>query len=119
MARAIRMGAASLRVKPFRLVLTVLLSFVSFVLFGWASTMMLYNRRSVLVNSYYESGNPYVRLEKSYTFRSTDLLTNETQEKSVEGAPMGNREIAALGEGAVGIYGVKSTSVSNLIVSGV
>ncbi len=46
--QAFRMGARSIKVKPFRLVMTVLLSTISFSLFGASLTMSLFNEQAAL-----------------------------------------------------------------------
>ncbi len=45
---AFRMGAKSLRVKPFRLVMTILLSTVSFSMFGASMTLSLFNSKEAV-----------------------------------------------------------------------
>ncbi len=59
--QAFRMGARSIKVKPFRLVMTILLSTISFSLFGASLTMSLFNEQAALkstiernkINSFY------------------------------------------------------------------
>ncbi|MDE6201625.1 MAG: ABC transporter ATP-binding protein/permease [Clostridiales bacterium] len=63
---AIKMGAGSLKTKPVRLVFTILLSVVAFVLFGLASTLMLFDGREVSVQSFTDSNINYVSLGKIY-----------------------------------------------------
>lgn len=53
---AFKMGAKSLRVKPFRLVLTIFISFVAFAMFGLAVSFARINRPAVTVNSIEKSG---------------------------------------------------------------
>lgn len=43
LSRAVKMGASGLKTKPIRLFFTILLSVVSFTLFGVLSAMMLYD----------------------------------------------------------------------------
>ena len=42
-SRAIKIGASSLKIKPFRLLMTIFLSTISFTMFGVVSTLMLYD----------------------------------------------------------------------------
>ena len=53
---AFKMGAKSLRVKPFRLVMTIILSTIAFTLFGVSSTLSLFNTKLAL-NSTIEQNN--------------------------------------------------------------
>lgn len=70
---AVRMGASSLKTKPVRLVFTIILSVIAFILFGLASTLMLFDEKKVtietLVNSDYDTiilGKAYWQTEKGY-----------------------------------------------------
>lgn len=67
--KAFKIGASGLKLKPFRLILTVLLAVVSFIMFGLSSTMMLYNGEDVLARSFLESGDEYVSVSKRYRLR--------------------------------------------------
>lgn len=51
LGRAFRMGAKSLRVKPFRLVMTILLSTVAFSLFGASLTLSFFNTKSAMTSA--------------------------------------------------------------------
>ena len=70
-SKAIKIGASNLRIKPFRLILTILLSFAAFTMFGLFSTMMFYDRDSVLTTSFMNSDYKYLTLSKSYEYRQT------------------------------------------------
>lgn len=48
LTHAFRMGAKSLRIKPFRLVMTILLSTVAFSLFGASLTLSMFNAKSAM-----------------------------------------------------------------------
>ncbi|MDE5562030.1 MAG: ABC transporter ATP-binding protein, partial [Clostridiales bacterium] len=63
---AVKMGAGSLKTKPIRLVFTIFLSVIAFVLFGLASTLMLFDGREVSVQSFTDSNINYVSLGKIY-----------------------------------------------------
>lgn len=63
---AVRMGASNLKLKPVRLAFTILLSVIAFVLFGLASTLMLFNGDKVKVQSFTESTINYISLGKRY-----------------------------------------------------
>jgi len=61
---ALRIGASGLKVKPFRLFLTILLSFVAFGLFGLADTMAAYDKTNAMYNSLNESNISTVAISK-------------------------------------------------------
>ncbi len=71
MGKALKMGASSLKVKKFRLVLTVLLSVIAFIMFGIFSTLMTYNGDNVLINSYPLSYYDTIDLAKTYEISQT------------------------------------------------
>ncbi len=51
LGQAFRMGAKSLRVKPFRLVMTIILSTVSFSLFGASLTLSMFNKENAVIST--------------------------------------------------------------------
>ena len=63
---AIKMGGGSLKTKPVRLVFTILLSVIAFVLFGLASTLMLFDGHEVTVQSFMKSKINYISFGKIY-----------------------------------------------------
>lgn len=62
---AFKIGASGLKYKKFKLVMTVLLSVVSFGLFGLSDTMGAYDHVKVCTNSLIDTGVRYVSLVKS------------------------------------------------------
>ena len=66
MRHAMKIGASGLKTKPFRLIFTVLLCTVAFILFGTFSTMMVYDRESILRESLATSNYDTLVLEKQY-----------------------------------------------------
>ncbi len=71
MKYAFKMGASGLKHKKFRLIMTILLSCVAFVLFGLADTFASYDYVTTSVSSLTdpESQIRYVAFEKSYGFQ--------------------------------------------------
>ena len=65
--KSIKMGLSSLKTKPVRLIFTILLSVISFTLFGVASSLMLYN-----------SSHTY-----SEALRKTDYLSEKIQKRAL------------------------------------
>ncbi|MCM1367968.1 MAG: ABC transporter ATP-binding protein/permease [Roseburia sp.] len=63
---AVRMGASSLKTKPVRLVFTIILSVVAFILFGLASTLMLFDEKKVTVETLMTSDYDTIVLQKAY-----------------------------------------------------
>ena len=78
--KSIKMGLSSLKTKPVRLVFTILLSVISFTMFGVASSLMLYN-----------SSHTY-----SEALRKTDYLS-ERLDKRVKGQYV-NQELDSAGK---------------------
>ncbi|MBD5132001.1 MAG: ABC transporter ATP-binding protein/permease [Clostridiales bacterium] len=68
---AIRMGASSLKSKPVRLVFTIFLSIVAFILFGLASTLMLFDGQATTVQTFVDAEDKYMLLSKGYYYRYT------------------------------------------------
>ena len=123
MRHAIKMGAGSLKAKPVRLVFTILLSIIAFIMFGLASTVMLFNRRDVTEQSLMESSSiPYFALGKAYQVTSTyyngdkvdsvDVYTRETgyTQKEFE-------QLAEKFQGAMPKYSVDGISLRNVDMS--
>lgn len=63
---AIRMGGSSLKTKPVRLVFTIFLSVIAFILFGLASTLMLFDGKSVTKETLGDVGDAHIILSKAY-----------------------------------------------------
>ncbi|MCD8293969.1 MAG: ABC transporter ATP-binding protein [Clostridia bacterium] len=64
--RAIRMGLSGLKVKPVRLVITMILSVAAFVIFGLLSCLMMYNGATVAANTFATGDENYFALLKAY-----------------------------------------------------
>lgn len=102
--KAIKIGASGLKLKPFRLILTILLSVAAFIMFGLASTMMLYSERTVLVNSFLSSDCEYVTVLKRYETRHYfDGEYAYTADRTAKFTPA---EVKSFGDGAIGAYSV-------------
>lgn len=63
---AAKIGTSGLKLKPIRLLFTIFLSVVSFVMLGIVSTMMFYNYIDVAVNSIKNSDIEYLSIQKEY-----------------------------------------------------
>ena len=63
---AVKIGVSSLKVKPFKLFLTICLCSFAFILFGLLSTMMLYDDKEVFKSTLGNSNYDTFKLEKMY-----------------------------------------------------
>ena len=66
--KAFKMGASSLKIKKFRLALTIFLSFLAFMMFGLANTMSSYDNVKTTVNSIVDSKIEYATFSKQKSF---------------------------------------------------
>lgn len=71
---AFKIGAGALKHKKFRLVMTILLSCISFGLFGLADTFGAYNHIETCTNSLYDTGFEYVAMVKSKKVTDRDYV---------------------------------------------
>ncbi len=74
---AIRIGASSMKVKPFRLVFTVFLSLVAFVMFGLFSTLTFYNKTETALETYLRSDYEFLSLQNNYRYTGISYRGNE------------------------------------------
>ncbi len=70
MRHAMKIGASGLKTKPFRLIFTVLLSAIAFIMFGLFSTMMLYEKDATLYQSIDDAQPSVLRITKKYRYTS-------------------------------------------------
>ena len=66
MRHALRIGASSLKVKPFRLAFTILLSTIAFAMFGLFSTMTFFDPIESEIATYERMNYSQLRVEKGY-----------------------------------------------------
>ena len=78
---AIRIGASSMKVKPFRLFFTVLLSFIAFTLFGLFSTLTFYNEKDVMYETYLDSGYSTVNVAKRYHYENVNYVDGVEEDR--------------------------------------
>lgn len=71
---AIKIGVSSLKVKPFKLFLTICLCSFAFILFGLLSTMMLYNNKEVFKSTLSNSNYNTFKLGKFYKTNETSYF---------------------------------------------
>jgi ABC-type lipoprotein export system ATPase subunit len=82
MRHAMKIGASGLKTKPFRLIFTVLLSAIAFIMFGLFSTMMLYEKDATLYQSIDDAQPSVLRITKKY--RYTNFYESEDHSSSYE-----------------------------------
>lgn len=74
---AIKIGLSSLKVKPIRLLFTIFLCSISFLLFGLLSTMTFYNEESVFKDTLQKNNLEYIRIQKEYKANEISYYDNE------------------------------------------
>ena len=112
--KAIKIGASGLKLKPIRLIFTILLSVISFVMFGLSSTLMLYDGDSVLINSFMDSDYEYITLNKQYEVTITYSSDNYSY-VTYNSAKFTPAEVTALGgKSAFGTYSVNMNGFANV-----
>lgn len=110
--KAVKIGASGLKLKPFRLVATVFLSVVAFILFGFLSTMTFYDVDRVLAQSINESGYEYVMMEKNFV--TTNYNYNGSIYESASRARITPEDVISKGVDAFGAYRLNVYGSSNV-----
>lgn len=80
----VKIGLSIYKTKPVRFAFTVLLSVITFILFGIASTFMLFNGKQVAVNSFMNSNESSIVTQKVYyrdakTYKNNKLINEKTE----------------------------------------
>ncbi len=115
--KAVRIGASGLKLKPVRLVFTILLSCIAFTFFGLMSTMMLYDGDAVLAKSFEQSSYTQLDLNKYYNIvvqsNYDDNYYTYNKGYSTYFTP---DEVKKFDEkyGALGYYGLNYTDIGNV-----
>lgn len=98
-SRSFKMGASGLKTKPVRLIFTILLSVVSFTMFGVASTLMLYDSSYSLSKAMATMKRQDEAVGKKYELTSTYVrINNRTGEVENNGDPYTNSYYTYFGE---------------------
>ena len=71
--RAFRMGAQSIKTKPVRLIITILLCLVSFAFFGLADTVAAYDKNQTAINSIIDQQYDTLAVTSGYGALSSDI----------------------------------------------
>lgn len=97
-SRSFKMGASGLKTKPIRLVLTILLSVVSFAMFGVASTLMFYDPAYSLAKAMENMDRKSEAVTKNYRLTRTSItIDNATGEVTDRGNPYSTDDITYYG----------------------
>lgn len=120
-----KMGASGLKSKPFRLVVTVLLCFVCFAMFGMVDSFAAYDSKDAITNSMYDSGIDYAGFVK---YKKIDQDEFGSYEIATVMAAEDIKKIAEKGFDVMPVYGDLSyvssmedsflTSVSSVVYKG-
>ena len=128
-SHAIKIGASGLKTKPVRLAFTILLSVISFTLFGVLSAMMLYDPIYSIAVALQEENVETARLEKYYDYipiyYSLDSNGNKINEEKgdytmVQRTRLGKTELDELNDNEkglsfAGVFDIKNDFSDNLI----
>ncbi len=84
--KAFKMGASSLKSKPIRMIFTIILTVAALVMFGVASTLMLYDQSYSVKEALKNSDNDYEQINKLYKYEtiyhSYDLINDKDDVQS-------------------------------------
>lgn len=104
-----KMGASGLKSKPFRLVVTVLLCFVCFAMFGMVDSFAAYDSKDAITNSMYDSGIDYAGFVR---YKKADEGEFGTYEFSSAMTADDVRKLAEKGFDVLPVYGDISSPLS-------
>ncbi len=102
---AVKIGTASMKAKPIRLIFTIFLSFIAFTMFGLADTMAAYNQYTAMADSLRDSNMESIAfslyLKEEHSYKHNDEWVTEVYYRNREDT-MNEDDLAALEE-AIGI----------------
>lgn len=112
---AVKIGASGLKVKPFRLFFTILLSFIAFAMFGLFSTLTFYNAKTTAIETYKSSDYDYLFTNKLYKFETVNYsYGNETgRYSSTRNTRFSQADLAEAKEKYGSVYGAYNFSKDN------
>lgn len=114
MRKAFKIGVSNLKIKRIRLAFTIFLAAVSFIMFGLASTMMLFDETLVLTDSLLASDYNYLILTKNYEERIYFYGDTEVAYTRNNRTAFTPSEVDALGDNAFGAHLLASTPLCNV-----
>ena len=94
---AVKIGVSSLKNKPVRLVLTILLCTVAFVLFSLLTTLNFYDSEATFLQTMADSDNSMIQLKKEFKtqVKWVDKIAGETEYESVTSGKFTNDDLKA------------------------
>ncbi|MBQ4103670.1 MAG: ABC transporter ATP-binding protein/permease [Clostridia bacterium] len=94
---AFKIGVSSLKNKPLRLVLTILLCTVAFVLFSLLTTLNFYDSEATFLQTMADSDNSMIQLKKEFKtqVKWVDKIAGESEYESVTSGKFTNDELKA------------------------
>ena len=94
---AFKIGVSSLKNKPLRLVLTILLCTVAFVLFSLLTTLNFYDSEATFLQTMADSDNSMIQLKKEFKtqVKWVDKIAGETEYESVTSGKFTNDDLKA------------------------
>lgn len=94
---AVKIGVSSLKNKPVRLVLTILLCTVAFVLFSLLTTLNFYDSEATFLQTMADSDNSMIQLKKEFKtqVKWVDKIAGETEYESVTSGKFTNYDLKA------------------------
>ena len=103
---AFKIGVSSLKNKPFRLVLTILLCTIAFVLFSLLTTLNFYDSEATFLQTMADSDNSMIQLKKEFKtqVKWVDRLAGETEYESVSSGKFTNTELDEITQ----VFGTKA-----------
>ena len=95
---AFKIGASSLKNKPMRLVLTILLCTIAFVLFSLLTTLNFYDSEATFLQTMADSDNSMIQLKKEFKtqVKWVDKIAGESEYESISSGKFTNEELAEL-----------------------
>lgn len=94
---AVKIGVSSLKNKPLRLVLTILLCTVAFVLFSLLTTLNFYDSEATFLQTMADSDNSMIQLKKEFKtqVKWVDKIAGESEYESVTSGKFTNDDLKA------------------------
>jgi len=92
---AVKIGVSSLKNKPVRLVLTILLCTIAFVLFSLLTTLNFYDSEAMFLQTMADSDNSMIQLKKEFKtqVKWVDKIAGESEYESVASGKFTNEEL--------------------------
>lgn len=121
MRHAVKIGLSSIKTRPVKFTVTVIMALLAFCLVGLFSCLMFYNEKTVIQKSLADSGTQYLRMSKYYIYNETQYAPSGKSESTVPTpaqALFSQAEIdtisQSLGDDVIPTYGIMYAMIENL-----